>query len=80
MLESEREFNLLNLYIFIFSAIYKKIEVEPLPMSPDAYRSDYANIFETDDIKMTAGKKYKTKKRNQKNKKTNKRKNKQTQK
>jgi hypothetical protein len=80
MLESEREFNLLNMYIFIFSTIYKKIEDESLPMSPDAYRSDYARIFEADDIKISAGKKYKTKKRNQKNKKTNKRKNKQTKK
>lgn len=77
MLESEREFNLLNMYIFIFSIIYKKIEEEPLPMLPDAaYRSDYAHIFDTDDIKMSAGKKYKTKRRNRKNKKTNKRKNK----
>lgn len=74
MLPSEREFNLLNMYIFIFSIIYKKIEEEPLPISPDTYLYDYAHIFDTDDIKMSAGKKkYKTKKRNQKNKKTKKR-------
>lgn len=73
-LESEREFDLLHMYIFVFSIIYKKIETEPLPMSPDAYSSDYAHIFDIDDIKMSAGKKYKTKKRKQNKKKTNKRK------
>lgn len=74
LLSGEQEFDLLNMYIFILSIIYKKMYPE-LPL-PSLFEIDiipeYNHIFN-----MSAGKKkYKTKKRNQKNKKTNKRKNK----